>query len=91
MTNLRRLAIGRECTIRLPGCNTEPCCLAHFRMIGLSGMGMKSEDVFGAWSCANCHTKVDTDGRGDVEVQLDFAKAVFRTQAQLVKEGKLAW
>ena len=89
--NLRREAVGRQCQIRLPGCTTEPTCLCHFRMIGLSGIGMKSPDVFGAWGCASCHAKVDTEGRGNTEVQLDFAKAVFRTQAILVREGVLRW
>jgi hypothetical protein len=54
-------------------------------------MGMKSPDLFGAWGCSACHGKVDTIGRGDVETQLDFAKAVFRTQFQLWREGKITW
>ena len=85
--NLRREAIGRECQIRLEGiCNTEPCCLAHFRLSGISGMGMKSPDQIGAFSCDSCHKVVDTNKA--VEVQLDFAKGVFRTQSILIKEGK---
>lgn len=90
-TDLRRQAIGRECEIRLPGCQTEPCCLCHFRLIDVSGGGMKSPDPIGAWGCAACHEKVDVTFRGDPEVQLDFAKAVFRTQNQLIKEGKITW
>lgn len=85
--NLRREAIDRQCQIRLDGCNTEPCCLCHFRMIGISGMGMKSPDWLGAWGCHSCHSKVDTDK--SLETQLDFAKAVFRTLNTLIKEGKL--
>ena len=85
--NLRREAIGRECTIRLEGCLTSPVCLCHFRMIGISGMGMKSPDWLGAWGCDNCHKIVD--GTHDPEIQLDFAKAVFRTQYILHREGKL--
>lgn len=89
MTKLRREAIDRDCQIRLDGCTTGPCCLAHFRLIGISGMGMKSPDVIGAWACHNCHGIVDTDK--SAEVQLDFAKAVFRTQAALIKEGKITY
>lgn len=85
--NLRREAIDRECQIRLPGCQTAPCCLCHFRLIGISGMGMKSPDWLGAWGCAHCHSIVDTDK--SPEVQLDFAKAVFRTQYRLHREEKL--
>lgn len=87
--NLRREAIDRECQIRLEGCTTGPCCLAHFRMIGMSGMGMKSPDWLGAYACDNCHTKVDRTERGNVETQLDFAKGVFRTLDILFKEEKL--
>lgn len=87
--NLRREAIGRQCQIRLEGCTTEPCCLAHFRMTGMSGMGMKSPDIFGAFSCDSCHQIVDRVKRGDVETQLDFARAVFRTQKILLDEGKI--
>ena len=87
--NLRRQAIGRTCQIRLEGCNHDPCCLAHYRMIGLSGMGMKVPDMFGAWACDSCHTKVDSTLRGDLQTQLDFARGVFRTQAILLREGRL--
>ncbi len=86
--NLRREAIERSCQIRLPGCQSEPCCLCHWRQSGISGMGMKSPDLIGAWGCFHCHTIVDTTGRHDTEIQLDFAKAVFRTQAILISEGK---
>jgi hypothetical protein len=87
--NLRRQAIGRECQIRLPGCLTEPCCLAHWRQIGISGMGMKSPDWLGAWACDACHTKVDSTLRHDTATQLDFARAVFRTLAILDREEKI--
>jgi len=88
-TPLGREAIDRECQIRLPGCEGAPCCLCHFRMSGISGMGMKSPDWLGAWGCSSCHEKVDRTQRGNIETQLDFAKAVFRTQFILVNEGKL--
>lgn len=87
--NLRREAIGRECQIRLDGCQGGPCCLCHWRQTGISGMGMKSPDLIGAWGCASCHDKVDRAGRGDLQTQLDFARAVFRTQAILIAEGKV--
>jgi hypothetical protein len=51
-------------------------------------MGMKSPDLIGAWGCHYCHGIVDTDK--SAEVQLDFAKAVFRTQNTLLKEGKIS-
>jgi hypothetical protein len=89
MSKLTREAIGRDCTIRLDGCGTGPCCLCHIRQIGISGMGIKAPDFMGAWGCANCHEIVDVSGRGDVEVQLRFREAVAETQYILHKEGKL--
>lgn len=89
--DLRREAIGRDCQIRLEGCGTSPCCLCHWRQIGISGGGLKSPDIIGAWGCASCHEKVDTSMRHDDAVQLDFARGVFRTQAILAKERKITW
>jgi hypothetical protein len=84
--NLRAEARGRDCQIRLECCNGDPntVVLAHFRLAGLSGMGFKSPDFIGAWACSACHQRVDTDK--SPEVQLDFAKGCFRTQAQLLRE-----
>jgi len=90
-TKLRSEAIDRFCQIRLEGCHNAPTCLCHWRQIDISGMGLKSFDIFGAWGCAYCHEIVDRIGRGDLQVQLDFARAVFRTQAILVSEGKISY
>lgn len=85
MTDLRREAIGRKCQIRLEGCGTEPCCLCHFRLIGLSGLSMKVNDLIAAWGCHKCHVTVDTEKAATI--QLAFAHAVFRTLTILFKEG----
>lgn len=87
--NLRRQAIDRECQIRLPGCQTGPCCLCHWRQIDISGLGLKSPDWLGAWGCDHCHKQVDAARRGDIQTQLDFARAVFRTLHILHKEGRI--
>lgn len=84
---LRAEAAERECQIWLGGCQGYPAVLCHFRLMGISGMGMKSPDLIGAWGCASCHTQVDTNK--SPEVQLQFAKGVFRTQLQLLREGKI--
>jgi hypothetical protein len=87
MGNLRKEAIDRECQIRLEGCQTSPTCLCHYRLTGISGMGLKPPDQIGAWGCSHCHGIVDTSK--DPQVQLDFAHGVFRTQNILIKEGKI--
>lgn len=92
MTSLRKEARSRDCQIRISGiCNHDSATtvLAHFRMAGISGMGMKSPDVIGSWACSACHQWVDT--HKDDETQLDFAHGVFRTQAILAAEGKIRW
>jgi len=87
--NLRRAAINRECTLRLDGCTWAPCCLAHYRVIGVSGMSMKSPDVVGAWACSSCHDLVDrrTGKLSQQEIDAAFARGMARTLSQLWKEG----
>ena len=89
--DLRREAIGQTCQIRLEGCTSEPCCLCHWRQIGISGGGMKSPDLIGAWGCASCHAKVDASERDNTETQLDFARAIFRTQNELIEREIVQW
>lgn len=88
--NLRDEARGRECQIRIwPVCNGNPdtTVLAHYRLAGISGMGIKPPDLIGAWACSSCHMHVDS--HKDTETQLAFAHGVFRTLNILDKEGKL--
>jgi hypothetical protein len=81
MKNLRNEAQYHQCTLRLDGCNTEPCCLAHYRVIGVSGMGMKSPDLIGAISCYNCHELVDRRAGKMTQQEIDaaFARGMART------------
>lgn len=91
--NLRQLAKGRECQIRLPDvCNFDrkTTVLAHFRMIGVSGAGMKSPDLIGAWACSNCHDAVDRRRYKNLDkdyVRLAHLEGVVRTQNILIVEG----
>ncbi len=93
--NLRKEARGRECQVRLPGvCNGNPetTVLAHYRLVGISGTGLKPPDLIGAWACSACHDVVD--GRVPSMMEQDrvkryFAEGVFRTQYALIREGKL--
>ena len=90
MSKLRKLAKGRDCKIRLPGiCNFNPetTVLAHYRLAGISGIGMKSPDLLGAWACSACHAYVDTH-KDDSTVRA-FLEGVMRTQAQLMREDVL--
>ena len=93
--NLRKQARGRGCTVRLPGVcnhNSETVVLAHIRMAGVSGMGMKADDLLGAWSCSACHDTIDRRAHTDLDrdyVRLAHLEGMVRTIAQLRKEGKV--
>jgi hypothetical protein len=89
---LREYARGQDCQIRLPGiCNGNPetTVLAHFRMAGISGMGIKSPDVLGAHACSDCHGYVDT--HHDIETRLSFLEGVIRTISLLISRRILKW
>ena len=93
--NLRNEARGRGCMVRLPGVcnhNSETVVLAHVRLIGVSGMGMKADDLLGAWACSACHDLIDRRARTDMdlkEVRLAHLEGMVRTIAQLRKEEKV--
>lgn len=91
--NLRKAAKGRGCTVRLSGIcnhNSETTVLAHIRMPGISGMGIKADDLLGAWACSACHDAIDRRSHTDLErdyVRLAHLEGMVRTIAQLRKEG----
>ena len=101
--NLRKEAKGRPCKIRIPHvCNGNPettvLCHPNKQSVFGSGTGSKPDDMFGAWGCSACHVAVDSrmnipDGLGFYfdanEILIMFYEGVFRTQNQLLKEGKL--
>ena len=94
MTKLRKEAADRQCQVRLPGCMTEPCVLAHLQYpAGVRGMGQKAPDLLGAWACWQCHEHAD---RRDTSLEVGMVRehmyeGVIRTQLQLIKEGKVQW
>ena len=95
MSKLTKLARGRDCQVRLPGiCNHNPetTVLAHYRLAGTCGMGIKPHDLLGAWACSSCHDEIDRRSRliGPDEAALAHLEGVIRTQAILIKEGKVA-
>jgi hypothetical protein len=95
MTNLRDLAEGRPCLVRVPECNGggATTVLAHYRLAGYSGNGLKPPDVMGAHACSSCHDVID--GRKHIEgwprerVRLAHAEGVMRTIAALHDEGHI--
>jgi hypothetical protein len=90
VANLRKYARGKDCQVRIPGvCNFDPetTVLAHVRLTGISGMGIKAPDLLGAHCCSACHEYCDTHNL----MLRDFLIGVMRTQAQLIKDGIVKW
>ena len=82
----RQAAKGQPCLIRLPGClhDATTTVLCHYPLPGVSGMGLKSPDILGAFGCANCHAVVDgrmarPAGYTRNDVRLAHAEGVMRT------------
>ena len=60
--NLRKLAKGKDCQVRIIGvCNFDPetTVLAHIRRGGVGGMGKKPSDLCAVWACSSCHDYID--------------------------------
>lgn len=93
MVNLRKLARGKPCMVRLPGCTGggEDTALAHYRLAGLCGIGMKPDDLCGAWCCASCHDICDgrkkLEGYTKADIRLAHAEGCLRTVAKLSDGG----
>lgn len=47
---ITKAARGRDCMVRLPGCqnDTQTVVLAHYRLAGTCGTGIKPNDLQGA-------------------------------------------
>ena len=92
--NLRKLARGQECQIRVPfvcNHNAETTVLAHYRLAGTCGAGMKPDDEQAAWACSACHDAVDgrsATGYDQDTLRLMHANGVFRTQYLIRRMGK---
>jgi hypothetical protein len=58
-------------------------------MAGVSGMGMKADDLLGAWACSACHDAIDRRSHPELErdyVRLAHLEGMVRTIAQLRSE-----
>ena len=93
MTDLRKLARNQPCMVRIEGCDGggETTVLAHLRMPGYCGTGIKPDDLaFGAWCCARCHDAIDgrrKTGMTHEQLHAAHADGVLRTVAKLRQMG----
>jgi hypothetical protein len=96
MSKLRDAARGQDCQVRIPGIcnfNAETTVLAHYRLSGLCGTGMKPLDLIGSWACSDCHRAIDgvSQNTGYTREQLDLMhlEGMTRTITLLHRQGKL--
>lgn len=86
--NLRNQARGRDCQVRLAGIcnfNSETTVLAHVRLVGISGFGLKCPDILATHCCSACHSYCDS--HHDDATNAAFANGVYRTLNILWNEG----
>lgn len=97
MRDLRKLARGEECLIRVPGIccgNSETVVLCHIRMAGITGFGLKAPDALAAYGCQPCHDFVDGRTQGLETHQQRRAyllEGMARTQYKLIQSGVIRW
>jgi len=92
LMNLRNHARDQPCMVRVPEVcngNQQTTVLAHYRLSGVSGMGVKSPDVIGAWACSACHAWIDTNHSDEAKVM--HLEGMVRTINALVKGNYLKW
>lgn len=97
MSTITKSARGEYCQIRLPGiCNhdraTTVWCHANGSAAG-KGIGMKSEDLLGAYGCSSCHDVYDRRVPTEmlrVEVELAFWQGHARSLLLLIEKGIIA-
>lgn len=90
MSKITESAKNQDCQIRIPGiCTFDPekTSPAH---LGGAGMAKKTDDLFIAYACYDCHMAVDghikTDYTKD-ELKLMFFEGMARTQKILLESN----
>jgi hypothetical protein len=99
MSKITESARGEECQIRIPGwCNgnRETTVWAHANGSAAGkGIGMKADDLLGAYGCSNCHDIYDRrrptpQGMTREEVELCFWEGHARSLVMLIKKGVIS-
>ena len=90
MSKLTKSAKGQDCQIRIQGiCNFNPetVVLAH---LNGGGMGIKHNDIHGAFACSACHDAIDRRTHKDVDqefLELAHLQGMVRSQMIMLEMG----
>ena len=92
MSTLTKSAKGQPCQVRIAGvCNFDDSTTVLAHLNG-AGMGIKSLDIHGAFSCSSCHFWLDGGYAGDASRDyrdLCHYQGIIRTQRIWVQMGLL--
>lgn len=99
MTPARKAAKGEDCTVCFPGCPNarETTVLAHLRMYGGGGMGIKPHDSEAVLADDYCHNLLDGRTRLIPELRQEvnwheyIARALIRTLRRQREKGVLIY
>ena len=86
-------ARGQNCQIRVPEvCNfdAETTVACHLRLAGITGYGLKADDLLVAWGCSACHDYCDSRTHKNVDPdfrRLLLLEGIARTQAIAAQKG----
>ena len=93
--SLRKWAAGKSCQVRISGvCNFNPetTVLAHIRVGGVAGMGMKPPDMAAVLACSACHDVIDYRTKTEltrIQLESHILHAMVRTLNMIAAEYKL--
>lgn len=93
--NLRNLAKGKHCQLRLHEDDGTPICnfdssttvLCHIRAGLVGGIGRKPPDLVGLWACSKCHDVIDRRNPAVIRnLDRDILHGLCRTLSHVSKE-----
>ena len=89
MSKITKSAKWEDCQVRIPHvCNFNPQTTV-FCHLGGAGVGIKSNDIHGAYGCSSCHDALDGRVKTEYsreELQAMFMDGMVRTQIILMEK-----
>lgn len=95
MSKITESAKGQQCQVRIVGvCNGNPATVVWAHANGLAsgrGMGLKANDLSGAYACQACHDYYDrrvfVPEEHYAKIKVDFYEGHLRSLVILIEKG----